>query len=148
VGQVNDYGYADEPGHGDDSRWVHRPHYPAAQYARRTDPATPGGAVYAGLQRMIEVRANTPEFAGTTLIDFQTHNRGVLAYQRPGGVTTGGTRVLALANFSDVPQSLPAETFGGFLPAAVDLLSEARLHLDEGVMLLPRQYVWLRVTPV
>jgi amylosucrase len=147
VGQVNDYGYADEPGHGDDSRWVHRPHYPAAQYARRTDPATPGGAVYAGLQRMIEVRANTPEFAGTTLIDFQTHNRGVLAYQRPGGVTTGGTRVLALANFSDVPQSLPAETFGGFLPAAVDLLSEARLHLDEGVMLLPRQYVWLRVTP-
>ncbi|GAB5078856.1 amylosucrase [Arthrobacter sp. AD-310] len=149
VGQVNDYGYAEEPGHGDDSRWVHRPHYPAEQYARRNDPSTPEGAVYAGIRRMIEVRSQTPELAGSTLIDFATNNRSVLAYQRPAGAADGGvTRVLALANFSDSAQSLPAETFGGFLPAAVDLLSEASLQLDEGVTLLPRQYLWLRVTPL
>jgi amylosucrase len=146
VGQVNDYGWAGEPGHGEDSRWVHRPHYPAERYARRTDPATPEGAVYAGLKRMVEVRAETPELAGTHLVDFATHNRSVLAYQRPGG-PGNGTRVLALANFSDSTQALPAETFGGFAPAAVDLLSEAALQLDDGVTLLPRQYLWLRVTP-
>ncbi|MHC6592015.1 alpha-amylase family glycosyl hydrolase [Arthrobacter sp. C152] len=148
VGQVNDYAYAAEPGHEADSRWVHRPHYPAAQYARRTDPSTPEGAVYAGLKRMIEVRAATPELAGTTLVDFATNNRSVLAYQRPGDDAGEGSTILALANFSDSAQALPAETFGGYAPAAVDLLSEAALHLNEGVTLLPRQYLWLRVTPV
>ncbi|TLM83061.1 amylosucrase [Pseudarthrobacter sp. NamE5] len=148
VGQVNDYSYAREPGHEDDSRWVHRPRFPEEQYARRTDPSTPEGAIYAGLQRMITVRSAAPELAGSTLIPFDTHNSGVLAYQRPASAATGGeTRVLALANFSDSPQTLPAETFGGFLPAAVDILSEAKLQLDDGVTLLPRQYVWLRVTP-
>jgi len=143
VGQVNDYGYASEPGHEADSRWVHRPHYPAEQYARHQDPSTPEGAVFAGLKRMIEVRAATPELAGTRLIDFATNNRSVLAYQRPGWQSW----ILALANFSDQPQSLPAETFSGYASAAVDLLSEAGLQLDEGVTLLPRQYLWLRVTP-
>ena len=148
VGQLNDYGYAKEEGHDADSRWVHRPHYPEEQYARRHDAGTPEAAVYAGLKRMIEVSAAAPELAGTTLLDFGTHNRGVLAYQRPASAADGGeTRVLALANFSDEPQSLPAETFSGFSGAAVDLLSEAALQLDEGVMLLPRQYLWLRVTP-
>ena len=149
VGQLNDYGYAKEEGHDADSRWVHRPHYPEEQYARRHDAATPEAAVYAGLKRMIEVRAAAPELAGTTLLDFGTHNRGVLAYQRPASAADGGlARVLALANFSDEPQSLPAETFSGFSGAAVDLLSEAALQLDEGVTLLPRQYLGLRVTPV
>ncbi|TDL38676.1 amylosucrase [Arthrobacter nitrophenolicus] len=148
VAQLNDYDYAREPGHGEDSRWVHRPHYPAAQYARRNDPGTPEGAVYAGLKRMIEVRGAAPELAGTTLLDFDTHNRSVLAYQRPASAADGGqTRVLALANFGDSTQQLPAETFGGYLPAAVDLLSEATLDLGEGVTLLPRQYLWLRVMP-
>ncbi|MFP5312955.1 MAG: alpha-amylase family glycosyl hydrolase, partial [Actinomycetes bacterium] len=146
VGQVNDYGYASEPGHGEDSRWVHRPHFPADQYARRLDPATPEGAVFAGLKRMIEVRAATPELAGSTLIDFATNNRSVLGYQRPGGPEDGSI-ILVLANFSDSAQTLPAETFGGYASAAVDLLSEAALPLDDAVTLLPRQYLWLRVTP-
>ena len=143
VAQVNDYGYDREAGHENDSRWVHRPRYPEGQYERRLDPSTPEGAVFAGLERMIQVRAGTPELAGTHLIDFDANNRGVLAYQRPGKAT----RILALANFSDQPQTLPAEIFAGFSAAAVDLLSEAVLQLDEGVTLLPCQFVWLRVTP-
>jgi amylosucrase len=149
VGQVNDYGFDREAGHETDSRWVHRPHFPEEQYEHRLDPSTPEGAVYAGLKRMVQVRAGTPELAGTRLIGFQTNNRGVLAYQRPGSSGPAGkeSMVLALANFSDQPQTLPAETFAGYSAAAVDLLSEAELQLDEGVTLLPRQYVWLRVTP-
>ncbi|WP_411376508.1 amylosucrase [Arthrobacter sp. MPF02] len=147
VGQVNDYSYAQEPGHEEDSRWVHRPRFPEEQYARRTEPATPEGAVLAGLRRMIQVRSSTPELAGTRLIDFDTGNRSVLAYQRPGS-SGEGALILALANFSDFAQTLPAATFGAYSPAAVDLLSEATLQLDEGVTLLPRQYLWLRVTPV
>ena len=143
VGQLNDYQYALENGHEADSRWVHRPHFPAAQYARRHDPATPEGAIFRGLRRMIEVRAETPELAGTRLIGFRTNTPGVLGYQRPGG----GTLVLALANFSDGPQQLPAVTFSGFRSAAVDLVTGAMHSLADGVTLAPHQYAWLRVTP-
>jgi amylosucrase len=84
VGQLNDYSYAEEPGHESDSRWVHRPHYPAQRYERRNDPSSPEGRIYDGLKKMLAVRAQTPEFEGTRLIGFETHNRHVLGYQRPG----------------------------------------------------------------
>jgi amylosucrase len=144
VGQVNDYQYGLEDGHGADSRWVHRPRYPAGQYARRHDPATPEGAIFTGLRRMISVRAGTPELGGTRLIDFATNIPGVLGYQRPGE----GTVVLVLANFSDEPQQLSPVTFSGFSAEAVDILTEAAVHLAEGLTLAPLQYVWLRIQPL
>jgi amylosucrase len=143
VGQLNDYGYALEDGHGSDSRWVHRPHYPAARYARRHDTSTPEGAVFAGLRNMIAVRSRTPELAGTRLLDFDTRNPGVLGYQRPGD----GTTILALANFSDQAQAVAAVTLSGFAADAEDLLTETRVGLGQGIVLKPRQFVWLRVTP-
>lgn len=143
VGQLNDYQYAMEEGHAADSRWVHRPHYPAEQYERRHDPATPEGTIFAGLRKMISVRSATPEMAGTRLVDFNTHNQSVLGYQRPGN----GSAILALANFSDEPQDVPAMTLSGFAPEAVDILSDSPLSLGHGITLKPREYVWLRVRP-
>ena len=143
VGQFNDYGYAAEEGHGTDSRWVHRPHYPAAEYAQRAEPETPAGAVFAGLRRMVSVRSATPELAGTRLVGFATNNPGVLGYQRPGN----GTLILALANFSDGPQEVTAVTLSGFAAGAVDVLTGAHVRLDAGLVLDARQFVWLRVTP-
>jgi amylosucrase len=143
VGQLNDYQYAMEEGHEADSRWVHRPHYPAEQYERRHDPATSEGTIFAGLRKMISVRSATPEMAGTHLVDFNTHNQSVLGYQRPGN----GSAILALANFSDEPQDVPAMTLSGFSPEAVDILSDSPLSLGHGITLNPRSYVWLRVRP-
>lgn len=143
VGQLNDYQYAMEEGHEADSRWVHRPHYPAEQYEKRHDPTTPEGKIFGGLQRMISVRSATPEMAGTRLVDFNTHNQSVLGYQRPGD----GSAILALANFSDEPQDIPATTLSGFAPDAEDILSGRQLSLGGGITLTPRSYVWLRVRP-
>ncbi|KIS27484.1 amylosucrase [Arthrobacter sp. SPG23] len=143
VGQLNDYGYALEEGHGTDSRWVHRPHYPAERYAKRHDRATPEGAVFEGLRTMISVRAATPEFAGTRLVHFDTNNRGVLGYQRPGE----GTRILVLANFSDGHQTVTAHTLSGFAVGAVDILTGNPVRLDGGIRLRPQEFAWLRVTP-
>jgi amylosucrase len=143
VGQLNDYQYAMEDGHESDSRWVHRPHFPAEQYKKRHDLTTPQGTIFAGLRQMISVRSATPEMAGTRLVGFNTHNQSVLAYQRPGN----GSDILALANFSDEPQSIPTETLSGFAAEALDILSESPLRLDNGLVLRPRQYVWLRVRP-
>lgn len=144
VGQLNDYGYALEEGHGTDSRWVHRPHYPGGRYAKRHDRTTPEGAVFEGLRTLISVRGSTPEFAGTRLVPFNTNNRGVLGYQRPGE----GSLVLALANFSDSPQSITAQTLSGFEGNAVDLMTGNPVRIDGGVSLRPQEFRWLRVAPV
>ncbi|MGO4190246.1 amylosucrase [Arthrobacter sp. YAF17] len=144
VGQVNDYDFPLEDGHGTDSRWVHRPHFPAARYARRHDTSTPEGAVFAGLRNMITVRSRAPELAGTRLLDFATKNPGVLGYQRPGD----GTRILALANFSDLAQTVAAATLSGFVVDALDILTGAPANLEHGIALEPHEFVWLRVTPL
>ncbi|WP_323960252.1 amylosucrase [Arthrobacter sp. JZ12] len=144
VAQSNDYTYADEPGHEFDSRWVHRPNYPVESYAQRSDPRTPQGRVFAGLKRMIEVRSATPEFAGTHLVGFETHNRHVLGYQRPSHDSV----VLVLANFADTQQVISAETLSGFDGAAENLLTGAPERIGGGVQLDPRSFRWLRVRPV
>jgi len=76
-------------------------------------------------------------------VPFTTNNPAVLGYQRPGE----GTMVLALANFSDGPQVVAAETLSGFAAEALDLFSEEPVQIDEGLVLLPQDYTWLRVVP-
>jgi amylosucrase len=92
---------------------------------------------------MTALRAATPELAGTRLVPFATNNPAVLGYQRPGD----GSLILALANFSDGPAVLSAETLSGFEAVARDLFSDDDVRIDEGVVLRPQDYVWLRVVP-
>ena len=140
VGQLNDYAYADEPGHGSDSRWVHRPHYPAARYAHRNDPWTIEGQIYAGLKKMLAVRARTPELAGNRLIDFATGSDHVLGYQRPAY----DGAVVAFANFSDSAQHIAPGTLSGFAPAAEDLFTGQTVLLSDGITLPAQEFVWVR----
>ena len=143
VGQLNDYSYADEPGHEDDSRWVHRPHYPAERYADRDDPGTPAGAIFAGLTAMLAVRAKTPAFAGNRLVDFETNNPHVLGYQRPAD----DGAVLALANFADSPEHVDATTLSGLEGDAVDLLTRETVRIADGLTVPPQEFRWLAVRP-
>lgn len=139
VGQLNDYSYADDPHQAGDSRWVHRPHYPAQRYAEREDAATDAGRIHAGFRHLIRLRKTTPALAGGRLIGFATHNPHVLGYQRPGADHT----VLVLANFADTLQALAAGTFGALPSSARDLVSGVDYHLRDGVTLGARQFVWL-----
>jgi amylosucrase len=141
VGQLNDYGYLEVPSHSDDSRWVGRPPYPAAPYATRADPTTDAGRIYQGLRRLIEVRADTPEFAGGRLVPFHTANPHVLGYQRPGEDFT----VLVLANFSDLPAEVSAGTLSGMPDRATDLVNGHVVTLSGGVTLGAHRFLWARV---
>lgn len=143
VGQLNDYGYIDDPKHAKDSRWVNRPPLPAQRYADRHDLSTSAGMTYAGLHRLIELRRATPEFAGGRLIGFHTNNQHILGYQRPGESSV----VLVLANFDEAAHLVSAETLAGFAPDALDLISGKPRQLDAGVRLGPYEFTWLRVTP-
>ncbi|UYN84978.1 MAG: alpha-amylase family protein [Microcella sp.] len=141
VGQLNDPHWADDPAQADDSRWAHRPHYPAERYAQRDDPSTDAGRIYAGLQHLLAVRRATPEFAGTTLIGFDTKNPHIVGYQRPAS----GSLVVCFANVDDEPQSITALTLSGLPPLAVDLLTDARHDLRAGLTLPAHGVLWLRV---
>ncbi|WP_309617253.1 amylosucrase [Salinibacterium sp.] len=140
VGQLNDLSYRGNPAQVGDSRWAGRPRYPEADYARRNDSSTVSGQIFSGLIRMIAVRRHTPEFAGGRLTVFDTGNRHVLGYLRPGDEAT----VLALSNFGDEPQRLPAIVLSGFATTGVDLLSEFVVEPGDDLLLEPLSVVWLR----
>lgn len=140
VGQLNDYTYVDDPAHREDSRWVGRPQYPAELYDQRRIFATNAGALYQSLRRLIEIRSATPEFAGTRLVGFLTHNDRVLGYQRPGEQTT----IVVLANFGDGREQVDALTLSGLESGCFDLVTGAQFDLTDGIDLAPGQFVWLR----
>ncbi|WP_375399975.1 alpha-amylase family glycosyl hydrolase [uncultured Amnibacterium sp.] len=141
VGQLNDYGYLDDPDRADDSRWVHRPAYPALRYAERDDPATDAGRIYRGMRHLIGLRRALDELAGTSLVPFPTGDRHVLGYLRPGDEGS----LLVLANLSDSPRTLPADLFADLPATAHDVVADITVDLWTGVELEPLQFVWLAV---
>ena len=144
VGQLNDPHWSQEPGHGDDARWVHRPRRREADHERRHDLFSVQGRIFGGIRGMIAVRRSTPEFEGTTLIPFDTHNSHVLGYQRPGEHSL----VLCLANVSDWSQFVTGETLSGLLPTATLLHAQSEVDLRGGILLEAHGFRWLRVIPV
>ena len=142
VGQLNDYGYREDPTTAGDSRWVNRPRRPTERYAQRETPGTDAGEIFGGLLHLIAIRKAVPLFAGNDLTVFDAQNRHVLGYQRPGD----GEALLVLANVSDEVQEIAPERFGRLDPVALDLVTEITVDLREGFRLAPLQFVWLRVT--
>ena len=104
IGTLNDYSYRNDPRKFNDSRWVHRP---AADWQRmelRKDDTTNEGRVYLGLQRLIRLRKSCSALADGLLQGVDTGSSRVLGYLR----INAGEQVLALGNFSEQPQILPA----------------------------------------
>jgi len=123
---------------------VHRGNRPRDQYARRNALATPAGRVFHRLPKLISVRQSTPEFAGNALTGFRTPHHSVVGYQR----IAGDTVVLVLANVSDAEVQIDPLTLSGFARAARDLVLGADVDLDEGIVLRPHGFGWLRVAPI
>jgi amylosucrase len=101
IGLPNDPRWADEPGHATDNRWMHRPPMDWAAAARRTDPATVEGQVFAGLRALARTRADLLALrsgTGPTLLDAPSPH--LLAWRRRH---PRGTTFVGLANFSDGP---------------------------------------------
>jgi amylosucrase len=143
VAQLNDYSYAENPDEAGDSRWVHRPHRPAENYAARTSSDTPAGRVYGRLTSLLSIRRATPEFGGNELWPFHTHLDAVVGYTRPG---LHGSHVLVLANVGDAPASVAALTLSGWMPVAEDLIAGDSVSFIDGLEVPAHAIRWLRVT--
>ena len=112
---LNDPRWSEDPAHGDDNRWLHRPAMDWAQAARRSDPDSVEGRVFAAIRALIAARRALLALGsgGDTEI-LPTENRHVLAYRR---AHPRSAPFLSLTNFSDYPQTVDA-----------GLVARARLH--------------------
>ncbi|MBM2623154.1 hypothetical protein JIG36_47425 [Actinoplanes sp. LDG1-06] len=142
LGMRNDLSYLDDEARRDDNRWMHRPRMDWDAAARRHDPATLEGRVYAGLRELIAARKDLLALRGggetaTVGVD----NGHVFAWRRRH--PRSGTFV-GLANFSEQPQTVEAAAIGHYGWLETALSSDGPLVVREGRAHLPGLgFVWL-----
>jgi glycosidase len=104
VGSLNDYAYRQDPAKVGDSRWVHRPRRDPAQMDARHDSATVNGRIYQWMRQIINLRKTEAAFCGGEMEVIPMDNPTVIGYVRHHD----SQRVLTFANFSETPQTIPA----------------------------------------
>ena len=143
----SDPGWAADPAHAHDNRWMHRPRMDWGLAGRRHDPDPPEGRAFAAIRRLAEARRSLLALrAGGSTEILPTPNRCVLAYRR---AHPRSAPFLSLTNFSDVTQSADAGIIaraGLFQPRHVHS-STGRLDLSGGrIELPPWSFIWLTGT--
>ncbi len=97
VGQLNDYGYHNDPLKWDDSRYLHRGDMIWDDVANKDDESTRAGKIFKGLRKLEEIRAEYEVFesdADTWIIEpYNDHILGIGRY-------FNGEKLLAFFNFS------------------------------------------------
>jgi amylosucrase len=141
VGLPDDTAWATDPARAHDNRWLHRPVMDWAAAERRHDAASVEGRLWAGMRRLVAARTTMRALhAGGAAEPIWTGNGHVFGYLR----RHAGEALLALANFTPVPQPVALETARGFtLDAPVP--DDRPLHAEGDFLVLePYQLTWLR----
>jgi len=137
----NDRGYLDDPERAPDNRWMHRPPMDWEAAARRSDPTSLEGRVFAAMQRLGQARRTLPVLRGggeCQVID--VGNPAVLAWRRRNA--RSGT-FIGLANMSPTIQVVDADTVTGFGTFEAVLTSDGDPEIRDGWLLLPGLgYAW------
>ena len=98
VGQVNDYGYKENPLKAADSRYIHRGAMDWAMAARASQPDTVEGRLFWGLDRLEQIRKREKAFvAAADAWTVETWDKSVLCIGR----YFEGEKILGLFNFSE-----------------------------------------------
>jgi amylosucrase len=139
----NDPGWAQDPAHADDTRWMHRPPMDWEAAARRADEHTTEGFMWAGLRRLVQARRGRPALHGYGVSrPVETGDPHVLGLLREHA----GRRMLLLASFSEQrrPIALPVLTGHGVHAGARAGEPDGRpLRIDgETLVLEPFQHAW------
>jgi amylosucrase len=144
LAMCNDPGWARDPAHEHDTRWMHRPAMDWAAAARRHDPESLAGRAFAAIRGLADARRSLLALrsGGSTEI-LPTENRSVLAYRR---AHPRSAPFLSLTNFSDVTQAPDA----GII-AQAGLHDPVPAHSSTGQLIIragrielpPWSFVWL-----
>jgi amylosucrase len=143
----SDASWAGDPAHEQDNRWMHRPQMDWHAAARRHDPGSLAGRVFAAIRGLSEARRSLLALrsGGSTEL-LPVENRSVLAYRR---AHPRSASFLALTNFSDITQAVDAGIIaraGLYEPAHVHS-STGQLSISAGrIELAPWSFLWLTGT--
>ncbi len=133
IGQLNGYGYHDDPDLREDSRNLHRTPFNWENAEKRHTPGTVQHRLWEGLRRLERIRAAEPCFAPETWVTtWDTHNNGVLALLRRNGDRT----LACLFNFTGQPQTVRLDGVDG---PCTDLITSAPVT-PSACALEPYQY--------
>ena len=149
-GMMNDYEFVRDPAKAGDTRWVHRP---AMRWEFLSDleetldeddkmhERSVRRRIFRSLQRMIQVRQESPALAGSHMELVPTGSPHVLGFVR----RSGGARMFVLANFSEHPQTVPSGTLrtAGMSRFLVDRLSDVEIRTGEDHELSAYDILWL-----
>ncbi|HTQ94232.1 MAG TPA: hypothetical protein VMK84_32550, partial [Streptosporangiaceae bacterium] len=140
----SDPGWAADPAHAHDNRWMHRPPMDWDLAGRRHDQESPAGRAFAAIRRLGEARRSLLALrAGGSTEILPTGNRSVLCYRR---AHPRSAPFLSLTNFSDASQSADAGIIaraGLSRPGHVHS-SAGRLEISDGrIELPPWGFAWL-----
>lgn len=137
IGQVNGYGYHDDPVLREDSRNLHRTPFDWDNAALRDQPGTVQQLIWDGLHQLETLRALEPCFGPEAVVTtWDTHNLHVLALVR----RVGEEKLVCLANFSGQEQTVVLDAMEGVF---TDLIT-GKETLCSSLRLPPYQYAWCR----
>jgi amylosucrase len=142
LAQGNDGSYLDDPALAADNRWLHRPPFDAAAAARRGDPDTVEGQVFAALVALVTARRDQPALhaAGAHEV-LETGAPTVLAWRREH---PRSGRFVGLANFAEHEVGVDIAAVGGLGTLETVIASDGPPPLRDGRLMLPALgWVWL-----
>ncbi len=133
IGQLNGYGYHEDPDLREDSRNLHRTRFDWEKAALRTQAGTVQRRIWDGLRRLEQLRAAHPCFGPeSSVTTWDAHSRRVLALVR----RTGEAELVCLFNFAGIPKSYALDAMEGEF---TDLIDGEAASCSAGV-LEPYQY--------
>ncbi|MFW5989214.1 MAG: alpha-amylase family glycosyl hydrolase [Desulfosudaceae bacterium] len=140
-GMLNDYTYLSDPAKACDSRWVHRSRQRWQSSRDKADSEALQWRFYNELLVLINLRKSLPALYNGNMEVVEAGNPHVFAYIR----AWEGQRLVIVNNFSEYPQSMPAEPLKAATVAAgfKDRVSGRSLTNGRGLTLAPYQFMWL-----
>lgn len=141
IAMMNDYSYDRDPRKIGDSRWLHRPAFDWERAELRRDVDTPVGAVFQGLQRLIQLRQQNCAFNRAETEFIETGNKHVFGFFR----NHDHHSVLVLANFTERTQTLEARRLRqmGMRKTMVDLYEGQSIVANQELIMEPYQFMVL-----
>jgi len=141
---LNDYNYLDDDTKNHDARWVNRPRITAQAIELAKKSNTPQNRVYQALTEMITLRKHNSILGDARTEIVNTGNNHIFAYQR---VSQDENALLAICNFSDLPQSLKLDKIhtSFCMDDPLDLITNTKLKRTQVsvLSLAAYQVMWL-----
>jgi amylosucrase len=142
LGYLNDYNFPDDPDHATDNRWLHRPRMNWEKANHRRVAGSIEHRIFQGLATLIGVRKQAPQFhSSVPSFVLENGHPHIFTHLRPHPLGN----VVCVYNFSELPQTLPADfCYYQRIFSPYDLITRRTVQAwDKLVHLAPYDRLWI-----